>query len=89
VKLPTSESAEPVIVWIREQEEYVDVEVYGHPTLYVTEATEDEALEQLIDLIHLFWEELREPQAELSGPAKKLYEFLSDLKLNDPRESGQ
>lgn len=83
VKLPTAESAEPLIVWIREQEGYVDVEVYGHSTLYVTGATEAEALEQLIDLIHLFWEELSEQQAELLGAAKKLHEFLSDLKLNN------
>lgn len=80
VSIPGANSSKPLIVWIREQDNSVDVEVYGQATLYVTGESEGEALEHLIDLIHLYWEELKD-QPDLSGPAAELRAFLRDLGL--------
>lgn len=82
VTIPSAGNPEPLIVWVRSQDDSVDVEVYGHSSLYVTGGSEEEALEHLIDLIQLYWEEL-DSQEELSGPARKLHDFLADLKLAD------
>ncbi len=86
VTIPSAGNPEPLIVWVRDQEGSVDVEVYGHSSLYVTGESEEEALEHLIDLIQVYWEELDALQEDLSGPARKLYDFLADLKLADGGE---
>jgi CheY-like chemotaxis protein len=86
VKIPSAGNIEPLIVWVRDHAGSVDVEVYGHSTLYVTGDSEEEALEHLIDLIQVYWEEL-DSQKELSGPARRLHDFLADLKLLESSES--
>lgn len=87
VTIPSAGNPKPVIVWVREQEDCVDVEVYGHSSLYVTGESEEEAFEHLIDLIQLYREEFDSHQGDISGPAQKLYDFLAELKLSDDRES--
>jgi len=86
VRIPSAGNTEPLIVWVRGHAGSIDVEVYGHSNLYVTGGSEEEALEHLIDLIQLYWEEL-DSQKELSGPARKLYNFLADLKLPESGKS--
>jgi CheY-like chemotaxis protein len=88
VTIPAAGSPEPLIVWVRSHEGCVDVEVYGHSSLYVTGETESEAMEHLIDLIQVYWEELQTMEQELSGPAGKLHDFLADLKLEADGEDG-
>lgn len=87
VTIPAAGNPKPLIVWVREQGGCVDVEVYGHAGLYVTGESEEEAFEHLIDLIQLYWEELENRNEELSGPARKLYDFLAELKLTDHQGS--
>ncbi len=87
VTIPAAGNPKPLIVWVREQGSCVDIEVYGHSGLYVTAESEEEAFEHLVDLIQLYWEELNDPDKELSGPAKRLYDFLADLRLADDQES--
>jgi predicted RNase H-like HicB family nuclease len=87
VTIPSSANPKPLIVWVREQEGCVDVEVYGHSGLYVTGESEEEAFAHLIDLIQLYWQDLDSRDEELSGPAKKLYDFLADLRLADDQGS--
>lgn len=86
VTIPSAGNPEPLIVWVRDQGGSVDVEVYGHSSLYVTGDSEEEALEHLIDLILVYWKELNTLQEDLSGPARKLYDFLTDLKLTNGGE---
>ncbi|HEY5942410.1 MAG TPA: hypothetical protein VIT89_06055 [Solirubrobacterales bacterium] len=87
VTIPSSANPKPLIVWVREQDNCVDVEVYGHSGLYVTGESEEEAFAHLIDLIQLYWQDLDARDEELSGPAKKLYDFLADLRLADDQGS--
>lgn len=82
IKIPSTANSKPLIVWVRDQDGTVDVEVYGHSTLYVTGQSESEALEHLIDLIQLYWKELK-AQEDLSGPALELHAFLAELGLGD------
>jgi DNA-binding NtrC family response regulator len=86
VRIPSAGNTEPLIVWIRGESGSVDVEVYGHSTLYATGDSEGDALERLVDLIQVYWEEL-DSQKELSGPAHKLHDFLADLRLRNGEES--
>ena len=84
VKFLSTATGDPLIVWVRDKDRYVDVEVYGQSDLYVTAETETEALEHLIDLMHLYWRELSEAEDPLGGPAQRLYDFLARMQLDRP-----
>jgi CheY-like chemotaxis protein len=67
---------QPTIVWLCDVEGGIEAEVYGQPALYARAGTDDEAIAEVIELMHLYGEELTADAPEAVGPALSLTEFL-------------
>ncbi len=68
----------PVLIWLRKSEDFVEAEVYGHSSLYSHGETEEEAIEKLVELMQLFAEDtINDEASKYQGVALKLREFLT------------
>ena len=52
-----------------------ECEVYGHPEIYAFGATEAEAIDNLVELMALYWRDLADNE-EYSGRVRRLAHFL-------------
>jgi CheY-like chemotaxis protein len=68
--------AQPTIVWLCDVDGGIEAEVYGQPALYARAASDDEAIADVIELMHLYGEELTSDAPEAIGPALSLSDFL-------------
>lgn len=71
----------PIIVWIREHNEesntLFEIEVFGHSTLYSYGEDEEQAINSLIDIMMLYYEDLSESDdKQLSKQVQNLKEYL-------------
>jgi CheY-like chemotaxis protein len=74
----------PIIVWLLRVEGRTEAEVYGQPALYADADNDREAIENLVDLMHLYMAELREDPDAVAGPALDLKAFLERVVDLDP-----
>ena len=82
--------AQPTIVWLCDVEGGIEAEVYGQPALYARARTDDEAIAEVIELMHLYGEELTADAPEAVGPALSLTEFLHRvLQIGDDFDSSE
>lgn len=68
--------AEPTILWLLPVGDGVEAEVYGQPALYAQGASDEEAVADVIELMHLYGAEIGPDAPEAVGPARSLTEFL-------------
>lgn len=69
-------SANPLLVWTRQLGDVAEAEVYGQPALYSDGDNEQDAVEQLVDLMRLFAEDFEASDEPVAGPAERLRAFL-------------
>jgi hypothetical protein len=69
----------PLVVWLLRTEEVVHAEVYGQSLLYADGPDDQRAIENLVELMHLWHTELAQDASGLAGPARELHAFLDRL----------
>lgn len=70
----------PILIWLREDDNLCEAEVYGYSDLYSFGDTKDEAINSLFVIMLGFYEDLKEDMSEkISGPALKLQKFLFNV----------
>jgi CheY-like chemotaxis protein len=69
-------SANPLLVWVKEVQDGVEVEVYGQSVLYAHGHTADEAITKLVELMRLFAEDFIGEAGKDDGPSLRLRGFL-------------
>lgn len=66
----------PILVWLKNDIDHIEAEVYGHPSLYSFGASEEEAIESLVDLMNLFASDIDDQDIEYHENAVNLKNFL-------------
>jgi CheY-like chemotaxis protein len=67
------------LIWSRSVGEETEVEVYGSPNLYAYGATEAIAVERLVELLDLLWQDLANREHEVAAEAAEVRSFLQGL----------
>ena len=67
------------LIWSRPTGHETEVEVYGHPNLYAYGESEEGAVERLVELLDLLWQDLAGLEHEVAADAAELRSFLLEL----------
>ncbi|HZV75216.1 MAG TPA: hypothetical protein VFF79_16005 [Conexibacter sp.] len=70
---------QPTIVWLLPIDDGIEAEVYGQPALYARGSTDHEAINDVIELMHLYGAEVSSGGPEAIGPALSLTRFLERI----------
>jgi CheY-like chemotaxis protein len=67
------------LIWSRPTAGETEIEVYGYPNLYAYGPTESVAVERLVELLGLLWQDLADAEHDVVADAARMREFLASL----------
>jgi CheY-like chemotaxis protein len=67
---------QPIIVWLSPADGGVEAEIYGQPALYAFADTDEGAIAEVVQLLHLYAADSGPGSTPTAGPARSLTDFL-------------